>query len=184
MFGMLDSEARRRGFEPEPDPRGGYRFAMAAAWPRVLELYAGSGALAIEALSRGATHADLVESSAEARRAIVLNLERTGLAGQGIVHALASERAVATFRGPYDLILLDPPYDDAVLPLLEHLASGELLARDGVLVWEHARAVTPPERLGERPDGAWLILLRTRSHGSGAVSLYAPTETRATSDPA
>ena len=59
---MLDAEALRRGIEPvaDDDEHDG-RFAAAVAWPRVLELYAGSGALAIEALSRGATHADLVE---------------------------------------------------------------------------------------------------------------------------
>src|ERR687894_2700308 len=92
IFSMLDAEAMRRGFEPEPDDeeRDG-RFAMAVAWPRVLELYAGSGALSIEALSRGAAHADLVESSADARRAIVANLAKTGLAERASIHALTSE---------------------------------------------------------------------------------------------
>ena len=75
---MLEAEALKRGFEPEADDEEhDGRFAAAVAWPRVLELYAGSGALAIEALSRGATHADLVESSADARRAIAAK-SRTG----------------------------------------------------------------------------------------------------------
>ncbi len=71
IFSMLDAEAMRRGFEPEPDDeeRDG-RFAMGVAWPRVLELYAGSGGLSIEALSRGCERADLVESNAAARRTI------------------------------------------------------------------------------------------------------------------
>jgi 16S rRNA (guanine966-N2)-methyltransferase len=148
---------------------------MAVAWQRVLELYAGSGALAIEALSRGAEHADLVESSADARRAIVANLEKTGLTERASVHALSSEAAVSTFRGTYDLILLDPPYDaEGVRLVLERLAGGALLARSGVVVWEHSRSTEPPERIGA-PDGAGggLRLLRSRQHGAASVSLYA-----------
>jgi 16S rRNA (guanine966-N2)-methyltransferase len=170
---MLDAEALRRGIEPvaDDDEHDG-RFAAAVAWPRVLELYAGSGALAIEALSRGATHADLVESSADARRAIAANLDTTGLTERASIHALTSEAAVSTFRGTYDLILLDPPYDaEGVRLVLERLAASGLLNRSGVVVWEHRRTTTPPERIGE-PGG--LQLLRTRQHGAAAVSLYAP----------
>ena len=71
IFSMLEAEALKRGFEPEPaDEDSDGRFAAAVAWPRVLELYAGSGALAIEALSRGAQHADLVDSSRDARQTL------------------------------------------------------------------------------------------------------------------
>ena len=180
IFSMLDAEALRRGFEPVPDDEEhDGRFAAAVAWPRVLELYAGSGALGIEALSRGAVHADLVESSADARRAIVANLERTGLAERASVHALSSEAAVSTFRGPYDLILLDPPYDaEGVRLVLERLAGGGLLDRSGVVVWEHSRSTEPPEQI-EAPDGGGkLQRLRTRQHGAASVSLYAAATPR------
>lgn len=175
IFSMLEAEAFRRGFEPvSDDEEQTGRFAAAVAWPRVLELYAGSGALAIEALSRGAAHADLVEPSAEARRAIVANLERTGLRDRATVHALTAETAVSTFRGPYDLMLLDPPYDaEGVLEVLERVASGGLLGRTGVVVWEHSRATEPPERIGDPERGGTLMLLRTRRHGAASVSLYA-----------
>ncbi len=182
IFSMLEAEALRRAFEPEPydeeHDRDG-RFAAAVAWPRVLDLYAGSGALGIEALSRGATHVDLVESSSDARQAIVSNLERTGLADRATVHRLTSERAVSTFRGPYDLILLDPPYDaEGVQQVLERLADGRLLERSGVVIWEHGRSTSPPERLGGTGDGAGggLVLLRTRRHGAASVSLYASAD--------
>ena len=174
IFSMLEAEALKRAFEPVPaDEDSDGRFATAVAWPRVLELYAGSGALAIEALSRGATHADLVESSREARQAIAANLERTGLKERAAVHSLTSERAVSTFRGPYDLILLDPPYDaEGVRAVVEQLAAGRLLERSGIIVWEHRRSVTPPEQIAG-PDGVpRLQLMRTRSHGSASVSLY------------
>jgi 16S rRNA (guanine966-N2)-methyltransferase len=181
IFSMLEAEALRRGFESEPDDedRAG-RFAVAVAWPRVLDLYAGSGALGIEALSRGATHADLVESNADARRAIVANLEKTGLTDRATVHGLTSERAVSTFRGPYDLILLDPPYDaEGVQTILERLADGRLLERSGVVIWEHGRSTIPPERLGGAGEGmgSGLQLQRTRRHGAASVSLYASADT-------
>jgi 16S rRNA (guanine966-N2)-methyltransferase len=175
IFSMLEAEALRRGFEPvADDAEQDGRFAAAVAWPRVLELYAGSGALAIEALSRGATHADFVESSADARQAIVTNLEKTGLTERASVHAISSEAAVSTFRGSYDLILLDPPYDaEGVRLVLERLAGGGLLSRSGVVVLEHRRSTEPPEQIGA-PDGrSELRLLRTRQHGAASVSLYA-----------
>jgi 16S rRNA (guanine966-N2)-methyltransferase len=175
IFSMLEAEALKRGFEPdEGDDDHDGRFAAAVAWPRVLELYAGSGALAIEALSRGAAHADLVEASADARRAIAGNLERTGLADRATVHGMASERAVSTFRGPYDLILLDPPYEtEGVRVVVEQVAAGRLVERSGIVVWEHRRSTDPPgEVMG--PDGeVALRLLRTRTHGVASVSLYA-----------
>ncbi len=180
MFSMLDAEALRRGIEPVPDDdEHDGQFAAAVAWPRVLELYAGSGALAIEALSRGAAHADLVESSADARRAIVDNLEKTGLTERASVHALSSEAAVSTFRGTYDLILLDPPYDaEGVRLVLERLAGGGLLDRSGVVVWEHSRTTEPPEQIEASGGGGGLTLLRTRRHGAASVSLYAAATPR------
>jgi len=177
IFSMLDAEAMRRGFEPEPgdDERDG-RFASAVAWPRVLELFAGSGALAIEALSRGATRAELVESDAAARRASAANLERTDLAGRATVHGLRSGRAVSTLRGPYDLILVDPPYENAEVPsLMEQLVERALLDPSGVVVWEHARATVPPPVIGASGGARALRLIRTNTHGVAAVSLYAAT---------
>jgi 16S rRNA (guanine966-N2)-methyltransferase len=181
IFSMLEAEAFRRGFDIEPDDeeREG-RFAAAVAWPRVLELYAGSGSLAIEALSRGATYADLVESSSDARRAITANLEKTRLAERASVHGLTAEAAVSTFRGTYDLILLDPPYDaEGARLILERLASGTLLDRSGVVVWEHSRTTEPPEQIGDAGEGGGLRLLRTRQHGAASVTLYASAATSA-----
>jgi 16S rRNA (guanine966-N2)-methyltransferase len=178
VFSMLEAEALKRGFEPEEgDAEHDGRFAAAVAWPRVLELYAGSGALAIEALSRGAAHADLVEASADARRTIAANLERTALADRASVHALASEQAVSTFRGPYDLILLDPPYDTESVRVVEQLAAGRLLARSGIVAWEHRRSTAPPDEI-VGPDGEVVLRhLRTRTHGVASVSLYAAVAT-------
>src|SRR3990170_1990950 len=79
---------------------------------RVLDLYAGSGAVGIEALSRGASHATFVERGREALAALRTNLDRTGLAGMARVVDADVERFLATAGGgPWDLIVLDPPYD-------------------------------------------------------------------------
>jgi 16S rRNA (guanine966-N2)-methyltransferase len=175
IFSMLDAEAMRRGFEPEPgDEERDGRFAMGVAWPRVLELYAGSGALSIEALSRGCQRADLVEPNAAARRTIEANLARTGLADRARVHSVRSEQAVSTLRGPYDLILLDPPYSsDEGIALLQRLADSSLLDPTGVVVWEHASdAATAPVIVAGDGSRA-LRLVRTNSHGVAGVSLYA-----------
>jgi len=179
IFSMLDAEALRRGIEPESaDDETDGRFAAAVAWPRVLELYAGSGALAIEALSRGAIHADLVDTSIDARRAMTGNLQKTGLTDRATVHALSSEKAVSTFRGPYDLILLDPPYDaEGVWLLLEQVVRSGLLAPGGVVVCEHSTSNEPPARIGDTADTHGLQLLRTRRHGAASVSLFAADAT-------
>ena len=175
IFSMLDAEAMRRGYEPEPaDEERDGRFAMAVAWPRVLELYAGSGALSIEALSRGCRRADLVESNGAARRTIEANLARTGLADRARVHAMRSGQAVSTLRGPYDLILLDPPYAATEVPgLVQGLVEGTLLGPDGVVVWEHSSDTVPLPVVAAGDGSRALRLVRTNKHGAAAVSLYA-----------
>src|SRR6185312_13879217 len=75
IFSMLEALAYKRGFEPDEDGN----FAASLAWPRVLDLYAGSGGVGIEALSRGATFAEFVEQDREAARILVSNLRGAGL---------------------------------------------------------------------------------------------------------
>lgn len=116
----------------------------------VLDLYAGSGAIGIEALSRGAMHATFVERSRDAIAAIRTNLVRTGLDTAASVVGGDVERflqaAPAGPRAPrYDLVALDPPYAErAMVPTLEALEP--LLAPGAVVVLKHhwrAEAETP-----------------------------------------
>ncbi len=102
------------------------------AGARVLDLYAGTGALGIEALSRGAREAVFVERSRAAVRAIRDNLARTGMAGRGTV-VTAEVRAFLARPGrpgaPFDLVLADPPYDlpaAEIQEVLGQLAEGWL----------------------------------------------------------
>src|ERR687886_458061 len=79
IFSILEALAYKRGFEPSEDGE----FAAAVAWPRVLDLFAGSGALGIEALSRGARHATFVERDRTAARILEFNLRSAGLDDRG-----------------------------------------------------------------------------------------------------
>jgi 16S rRNA (guanine966-N2)-methyltransferase len=128
----------------------------------VLDLFAGSGALGLEALSRGAAHVTFVERDRHACDAIRRNIEVVGLPGASLV-AQSAERALAgTLDGaPFDLVLADPPYHlpkatlHALLgALLPHLADGatvivERAARDGVPTWPDELRPGEPRRYGD-----------------------------------
>jgi 16S rRNA (guanine966-N2)-methyltransferase len=139
----------------------------------VLDLFAGSGALGIEALSRGASSCDFVESAPAACRAIDANLIKTKLGAGTRVYqqpvARFVEGAARNGHGPYDLILMDPPYAmpdlDAVL---RALADSPLVGPRTVLLVEHSRRRSLPPALGR------LQLVKVRQHGDSACSLYLP----------
>lgn len=112
---------------------------------RVLDLYAGSGAIGIEALSRGAAHATFVERQRGAVAVIRANLEKTRLAGEASVRAQEVGRFLDEPEGdPYDLVALDPPYAErAILAPLSGLAPW--LAPGATVVVKHFwRTEVPP----------------------------------------
>src|SRR5271169_1730453 len=118
------------------------------AGARVLDLYAGSGAVGLEALSRGAGHVLLVEHGARAARVIRQNIEAIGLPGAAVI-ADRVERVLA--RGPaeggYDVVFADPPYalaDAAVTRVLALLAEQGWLAPGALVVVERATRSGPP----------------------------------------
>ena len=134
------------------------------AGARVLDLYAGSGAVGLEALSRGAEHVLLVESGARAGRVIRANIEAIGLPGAEMV-ADRVERVLA--RGPapsaagsgrYDIVFVDPPYalaDDEVARMLTALADRGWLVPGALVVVERATRSGPVSwPAGFEPDRA------------------------------
>lgn len=144
---------------------------------RVLDLFAGSGALGIEALSRGASFCDFVEAAAPACRAIAANLAKTKLADLGRIHRQPVARFLAAPRRggappdeePYDLILMDPPYAmEGLDAVLCEVAKSSLVGPRTALMIEHGRQRSLPPRLGT------LELAKTRAHGDSAFSLYWP----------
>jgi len=141
--------------------------AMGADLSRVLDLYAGSGALGIEALSRGASWCDLVEENFTACAIIRQNLAAIGFVGQAQVHCTKVERALGRLQGPYTLVLADPPYADATaLAALEALAASNLVQEGTILVLEHGARQAAPARIG------WWSLVNSRHHGDTAISIY------------
>jgi 16S rRNA (guanine966-N2)-methyltransferase len=133
---------------------------------RVLDLFAGSGALGIEALSRDAASAVFVEHDADAVRTIERNLDRLRLLGARILHGdvLGAIAREATAGAKYDLVLVDPPYDmlTEIQPrLARHLPP--LLAADGLLVFETDARAQP-----ELP----LPVRTSRKYGQTRVTLF------------
>ena len=127
----------------------------------VLDLFAGSSALGLEALSRGAASAVFVESSRDACRQINANLDKLGL--HATVLCQDAARALATERGTYDLVLCDPPYDsDRSNELAPHLT--RVLAPNGLLVYE------TPARL--QPEIEGLNVRTSRKYGSARLTLF------------
>jgi 16S rRNA (guanine966-N2)-methyltransferase len=126
----------------------------------VLDLFAGSGALGIEALSRGATSAHFVESDRRAAAVIEENLATLGLDDRGVVLRRAVDVALDDVPAPVDLVLADPPYAfDAWAQLLADLAPR--LADDGLVVVESDRSVALPpgwEKVRERTYGGTVVL--------------------------
>ena len=137
---------------------------------RVLDLYAGTGALGIEALSRGAASAVFVEAEAAAARAILESLARAAFSERGKVLRGRLPAALQAVEGQFDIILMDPPYGlEGTEETLARLAP--LLATGGVVVYEHGSRYNPPER----PEG--LHLTERRIYGDSAIALYAAEET-------
>jgi 16S rRNA (guanine966-N2)-methyltransferase len=139
------------------------------ASPRVLDLYAGTGALALEALSRGAAGAVLVEQGKDALAAIRDNVRALGAERSARVVASRVEAALArSFKdAEFDLVFCDPPYADVRRPGFDDVLAGvaRVLAPGGALVLEHASSDPPPAVPG-------LSLERSRTYGDTALSLY------------
>jgi len=136
---------------------------------RVLDLYAGSGALGLEAWSRGATRVDLVERSRPAAVVVGRNVSAVAKAIGGASAAKVHQSAVHPYLtragGPFDLVFTDPPYDlDDAAMTADLVALAPLLSQDAVVVIERARRSTPPDL-----DAAGLTLLRHKEYGDTAV---------------
>ena len=139
------------------------------AGARVLDAFAGTGALGIEALSRGSTSVTFVERDARAQALIASNLERCGIGNGCVIIRSSVVRALATLRAgpafvPFDIVLLDPPYDQTPERILEDAET--VVAPDGVVVLEHARRRGAPESAGR------LVRRRQIASGDSALALY------------
>jgi 16S rRNA (guanine966-N2)-methyltransferase len=136
---------------------------------RVLDGYAGTGAVGIEALSRGAAHVTFVERDRRARELIAANLERCGLrvANQPDGYTIergSAEDVLSRLEPVFDVVFLDPPYDEPDLAAAVTLGVG-LLAAGGICVLEHAARRAAPDAAGAPP-------VRRLASGDSALAFY------------
>jgi 16S rRNA (guanine966-N2)-methyltransferase len=164
------------GTRPMADKIKGALFSMLSslgvAPERVLDLYAGTGSLGIEALSRGAEWADFVEQNAAAALVVRANLIHTKLADRARVHqqpvlAFLQQTERGNQPTPYDLIIMDPPYaDPAIVPTLTRVGASPLVQSGTIVAIGHSPRVALPEVAGR------LRRLRARCHGDSCFSIY------------
>lgn len=170
--GLLLKSPKRHELRPTQDRIRQVIFSSLAdliPGARVLDLYAGTGSIGIEALSRGAAKAVFVEQNKEACECIRENLQHTRLQGGEVRQA----DALAYLREPgepFDLIFADPPYDKTRgklndQPLLALLA--QRLCANGTIVWEHFAE----QHLEE--VGNWLVI-RQRNYGETGLTFFRP----------
>ncbi len=137
---------------------------------RLLDGYAGTGAVGIEAISRGALEVTFVEHDRRAQALIAGNITHCGIAegyaiiGSTVLHAIETLRD-GPVRNVFDIVFLDPPYASDIHDVLQ--AVGAIVKEDGLVIVEHARRAQPPAAAG--------ALTRTREVRSGdsALAIYA-----------
>lgn len=131
---------------------------------RVLDLYAGTGALGFEALSRGASAATFVEAHRPTAAAIVRTAEQLGVSDRARVLAVAAERAPRLVEGRYDVVFADPPYAYAFpYAIVGGLRAAGCVDPETTIVYEHAPRTEPPLGQGVRT-------VRTERYGDVALS--------------
>ena len=132
-----------------------------------LDLFAGTGSIAIEAVSRGAKRAVLVENGRESLSLIKKNLEKTKKAGEFQVVRSDVVRFLLTTRDKYDIIFLDPPYAyPGAEQLLRLIDERELICEDGMLVIEQGKEARLPEEVGR------LSLVKTKTYSLTKMHFY------------
>jgi 16S rRNA (guanine(966)-N(2))-methyltransferase RsmD len=138
---------------------------------KVLDIFAGSGSLGIEALSRGAAWCDLVDKDKKCTAIIKENLRHTNFEEKSKVYTMRAEKLIDQLcksltlvtAQPYDFIFLSPPYAQGIdFGLLENLA--QVLRSGGVVIFEHSKETTMPTNLDN------LKLLDQRTYGAATVS--------------
>ncbi len=134
---------------------------------RVLDLFAGSGGLSIEAVSRGMSSAVLVERDRKAQAIVAENIQMTKEVGKFQLLKMDAERALEQVSGGFDLIFLDPPYaKEQIVADIEKMADRELFSEDVMVVCETDKAVELPEEI------ACLGIWKEKIYGISKVTVY------------
>ena len=141
----------------------GGRFDDPITDARVLDLFAGTGALGLEALSRGAAHVTFVDDGRKAQSLISENIKLCDASAKTRIFRSDARRLRKNDGAPFDLIFIDPPYGKGMGELaLQAAIAGDWVAKDALIVWEESRAVT-------LPDG--VDMLDVRKYGDTKITL-------------
>ena len=140
---------------------------IADDWTQVLDLFSGSGALGIEALSRGADWVDFVERETRCCDIIRQNLEKTKLVAQSHVYCCSVAKAFSFLDKEYGIMLVDPPYSNSSPgDLVAQLAPSKLVGTNSIVV------VTHSPHLSLDSSYATLNLVKEYRHGDSCISVY------------
>jgi len=161
----------RRATRPATDLVRGAVFSilenLATNWDEVLDLYSGSGAMGIEALSRGAGHVDFVEHSPECCAIIKQNLAKTKLADQAHIYCTEVQKALSFLIEEYGIIIMDPPYPDlSIGDVVTKLSTTKLLKPETIVVVTHSPHHALEESYGK------LKRLKEHRHGDSVIAIY------------
>ncbi|MBI3812295.1 MAG: 16S rRNA (guanine(966)-N(2))-methyltransferase RsmD [Nitrospirae bacterium] len=134
---------------------------------RMLDLFAGSGGVGIEALSRGAAHLDFIEVDEAISDTLEENLTACGFSDRASVYRMDAFRFIKQILRSYDLVFADPPYHTWHLKkLLPVLGQGVMITPDGLVVVEHFHKIELPKELGS------LEAVRSYEYGDTVLTLY------------
>lgn len=140
---------------------------MTDNWGQVLDLFSGSGALGIEALSRGAGQVDFVEREPRCCAIIRENLAKTKLTAQAHVYCCSVEKALTFLDKEYNIILIDPPYADrSIGNVLTKLANSRLVGKDSIVVVTHSPHLTLETTYAQ------LNFVKEHRHGDSCIAIY------------
>ena len=134
---------------------------------RMLELFAGTGAIGIEALSRGAAQVDFVESDPAAVKVLEENVAACGFSHRAGIHPMDSFRFMKQARTSYDLLFADPPYHRGLLKkLLPAIGQGDIMKPNSLVIVEHFRKITVPNKISH------LVTVRAYHYGDTVLTLF------------
>jgi len=141
--------------------------SLAGNWESGLDLFAGSGALGIEALSRGMGRVDFVDQNSKCCQVIKQNLAKTGFIDSAHVYCCAAMKAIGFLEARYDLVFLDPPYADTHLgDLVTALAGSGLVSGEALVTASHAARNALQERYAD------LSKIKEKRYGDTCISIY------------
>ncbi|MBI2848387.1 MAG: 16S rRNA (guanine(966)-N(2))-methyltransferase RsmD [Chloroflexi bacterium] len=148
---------------------------MTVKWTMMLDLFSGSGAMGIEALSRGAGHVDFVEREPRCCAIIRENLENTRLAERAHIYCVSVTKALSFLEKQYDIILVDPPYsDESIGNFLKELANSRLVSLKTVMVVTHSPRLSLDSAYGT------LKMVKEHRHGDSCIAVYRKEDVKVT----